>query len=48
MDQRDSDGWRLGPDGNTFVIPLEYGDWAPEFGPVGELLTECFQDSRLP
>ncbi len=47
MDQRDSEGWRLGPDGNTFVIPIEYADWAPEFGPVGELMTEYFQAAGI-
>ena len=44
MDQRDSEGWRLGPDGNTFVIPIEHADHAPDIGPVAELLTEYFQD----
>ncbi len=30
MDQRDSEGYRLGPDGNTFVIPFETGAQPPE------------------
>lgn len=44
LDQRDGEGWRLGPDGNTFVIPIEHADHAPDIGPVAELLTEYFQD----
>ncbi len=44
LDQRDSEGWRLGPDGNTFIIPIEHADHAPDIGPVAELLTEYFQE----
>jgi len=44
MDQRDNDGWRLGPDGNTFVLNFEVADHAPDMLPVAELLTEYFQD----
>ncbi len=47
MDQRDSDGWRLGPDGNTFVIPLEVADHAPDMLPVAELLVEYFQAAGI-
>ena len=47
MDQRDSDGWRLGPDGNTFVILLEVADHAPDMLPVAELLTEYFRDAGI-
>lgn len=47
LDQRDSDGWRMGPDGNTFTIPIEHADHAPDIGPVAELLTEYFRDVGL-
>ena len=47
MDQRDDDGFRMGPDGNTFIIPIEYADHAPDIGPVGELLVEHFSDVGL-
>lgn len=47
LDQRDDDGWRLGPDGNTFTIPIEHADHAPDIGPVAELLTEYFRDVGL-
>ena len=47
MDQRDSDGWRLGPDGNTFVIPIEHADHAPDFAPVAELLAEYFRAAGI-
>ncbi len=47
LDQRDSEGWRLGPDGNTFIIPIEYADYAPDMGPVAELLTEFFQAAGI-
>lgn len=40
MDQRDSEGWRLSPDGDTLVIPIEHADHAPDFAPVAELLVE--------
>ena len=47
MDQRDSDGWRLGPDGNTFVFLLEVADHAPDMLPVAELLTEYFRAAGI-
>ncbi|MYC61247.1 MAG: ABC transporter substrate-binding protein, partial [Caldilineaceae bacterium SB0661_bin_34] len=47
MDQRDSDGWRLGPDGNTFVLNFEVADHAPDMMPVAELLVEYFQDAGI-
>lgn len=47
MDERDSEGFRLGPDGNTFIIPIEHADHAPDIAPVAELLTEYFQDVGL-
>jgi peptide/nickel transport system substrate-binding protein len=47
MDQRDSEGWRLGPDGDTFVIPIEHADHAPDFAPVAELLAEYFRAAGI-
>ncbi len=44
LDQRDDDGFRLGPDGNTFIIPIEFSDAAPDIPPVAELLVEHFKD----
>ncbi len=47
MDQRDSDGWRLGPDGNTFVLHFEVADHAPDMLPVAELMVEYFQEAGI-
>ncbi len=44
MDERDSDGWRLAPNGDPFVIPIEFQDAAPDIAPVSELLVEYFND----
>ena len=44
MDARDADGFRLGPDGNTFIIPIDYADNAPDIGPVSELIVEHFKE----
>lgn len=44
LDERDSDGWRLGPDGERFVIPFEIPSlmgWEP---PMTELLVEYWED----
>jgi peptide/nickel transport system substrate-binding protein len=38
MDKKDSDGYRLGPDGKTFNLLLEHGAWAPDISPAVELL----------
>jgi peptide/nickel transport system substrate-binding protein len=40
LNKRDKDGFRLGPDGKTFIIPVEYGTFVPEFPLVGDLLVE--------
>ena len=42
--KRDADGYRLGPDGNTFVIPFEIVDFAADFAPVTELVIEYFKN----
>lgn len=45
MDQMDADGYRLGPDGKTFVFPLEVSKgYTPEQTPLCELLVEYWQD----
>lgn len=45
MDQRDPDGWRLGPDGKTFVFPLEVQQgFTPELDALSELVVEYWQD----
>ena len=43
MDQRDADDFRLGPDGNTFVLPIESASYAPDIPVVAELLVEHFK-----
>lgn len=40
LSKRDKDGFRLGPDGKTFIIPIEYGTFVPEFSLVSELVVE--------
>ena len=45
MDQRDDEGWRLGPDGKRFVFPLEVRKgYTPSQDAVCELLVEYWQD----
>ncbi|KKL78755.1 hypothetical protein LCGC14_2021660, partial [marine sediment metagenome] len=43
MDKRDAEGWRLGPDGDTFVLPFLqsgiFADWIPS----AELVAEHFR-----
>jgi peptide/nickel transport system substrate-binding protein len=39
--KKGSDGWRLGPDGKTFIIHFEtIGVWEPDMMPVNELVAE--------
>lgn len=38
LDQLDADGFRIGPDGNTFLFPIEHHAHAPDIGPVAELM----------
>jgi len=40
LDKRDAEGYRLGPDGKTFVIPFEVAMNAPDIVPVTELVIE--------
>jgi peptide/nickel transport system substrate-binding protein len=45
MDQKDADGFRIGPDGKTFIFPLEVPQgYTPELDALCELLVEYFQD----
>ena len=43
LDKKDADGYRIGPDGKTFVILLEHGAWAPDIVPATELLAAHFK-----
>jgi peptide/nickel transport system substrate-binding protein len=40
LDQRDNDGFRLGPDGETFEVPFEIASYNPAFVPTMELIVE--------
>lgn len=40
MDKRDSGGWRLGPDGKRFRIPLDVQDFQADWIPMSELYAE--------
>jgi len=41
--KKGSDGWRVGPNGQTFEYRIEYGDYAPDIKFVVELLTQHFE-----
>ncbi len=47
LDQRNSQGYRLGPDGEQFEILLEYYEATPEWTPVAELLAASFEEVGL-
>jgi peptide/nickel transport system substrate-binding protein len=40
LNARDADGFRLGPDGNTFELPIEVAMHAPDIVPVTEMVVE--------
>jgi peptide/nickel transport system substrate-binding protein len=40
LDQRDADGWRVGPDGQTFEVPFEVAANAEDIVPATELIVE--------
>jgi peptide/nickel transport system substrate-binding protein len=42
LNRRDKEGYRLGPDGKRFIIPIEITMMASDMVPVTELLTEYF------
>ena len=43
LDQRDGDGWRLGPDGSRFEINLEVAAHLPDTVPANELIAEHYK-----
>jgi peptide/nickel transport system substrate-binding protein len=47
LDQRDGDGFRLGPDGNRFVVLLETGAEAVDLAPAAELIGEYMGEVGL-
>lgn len=40
LDKRDAEGFRLGPDGNPFLIPLEHAAHAPDIEPAAQIIVE--------
>ncbi len=40
MDKKGADGFRLGPDGKTFIVPFEYAPMDPTFPPVIEIIAQ--------
>ncbi len=38
MDKKDADGFRIGPDGKTFVLAIEHASHAPDIAPAAELV----------
>jgi peptide/nickel transport system substrate-binding protein len=47
LDKKDADGFRIGPDGKTFVINLDHGAHAPDIGPAAELVVEGLKQVGL-
>ena len=43
LDERDADGWRLGPDGKRFVLPIEHAAHIPLYTPGAELLKSYWE-----
>ncbi len=44
MTERDSDGFRMAPDGSPFSMLVEHGAHAPDLEPIAELLSEQMKD----
>jgi len=44
LDKRDAEGYRLGPDGKTFVIPIETSKLGTDYVPVTELVIEHWKE----
>jgi peptide/nickel transport system substrate-binding protein len=44
LTEKDADGYRLYPDGTTFEILLEHAAWAPDLGPVADLVAQYMKD----
>ena len=47
LDQRDNDGWRLGPDGERFDINLEVAAHLPDTVPANELIAEHYKAAGI-
>jgi peptide/nickel transport system substrate-binding protein len=48
LPEKDAEGWRLGPDGQRFVIPIEYGPWiAARWSKVADLIVANYQSIGL-
>ncbi len=47
MDKKDADGFRLGPDGKTFVIPIEHAAHAPDIAPACRTGGAAPEEDRL-
>ena len=47
LDQRNADGWRLGPDGNVFTIPFESSSYLGDEPLVAELIVEHLREVGL-
>ncbi|GAB4557280.1 MAG: ABC transporter substrate-binding protein [Anaerolineae bacterium] len=47
MTERDSEGYRLAPNGQPFTILVEHGAHAPDLAPVAELISEHLKDVGL-
>jgi len=43
LDKRDAEGWRLGPDGKRFVIPIEHAAHIPLYTPAMELVKSYWE-----
>ena len=43
LDKRDKEGWRLGPDGKVFALPIEYAPYFEEMRLTGELVAEYWK-----
>jgi peptide/nickel transport system substrate-binding protein len=44
MNKKDSEGFRLGPDGKRFTIPIEYTETFGDFTPVAELVADYWKN----
>ncbi len=45
--EKGADGYRVGPDGKRFIIPIEVGGQASDISPVAELIMEMWRDLGL-
>jgi len=47
LDKMDADGFRLGPDGKTLNIPIDWAKESPDFQPVVELIARDWSELDL-